>query len=244
MYQKELQELGLDKKEAAIYLATLELGEATAHRIAKKSGIKRASVYRIIDGLKEKGLMSAYKKKDAMVFYAENPKKLKEKAESNMKLIDGILPGLLSFTNLIDKKPKIKYYDGNEEIQELYLETLKNPGQEIVSWSPGVAYAIYGEPFWEKEYIPTRIKNKIPIRLIYANMPVGHKHKEKQQEQLRQVKFENSKNFKFGIQIKLFGGKYSAFISNEEMMGIIIESQKTYDTLKSIFEVHWKSLEK
>ena len=243
MYQKELEQLGLNEKEAKIYLASLELGEASAHRLARKSDIKRATIYRMVESLKEKGLMGSYKTSTGTVFYAENPKKLREKIDSNMKLINTILPELLSFTNLIDKKPRIRYFEGKDEIKDLYLETLKYHGKEILSWSPGTAYYEYGEDFWERIYIPKRLEQKIPIRLIYANMPVGKKHKAKGREQLRQVRFEDSKDFKFGVQIKLFGTRFAAFISNEEMMGLIIESSKTFDTLKSIFEVHWESLQ-
>lgn len=72
-------------------------------------------------------------------------------------------------------------------------------------------------------------------------MPIGHKHKAFDRQSLRQIRIHKSNNFE--IQIKLFGGKYSAFVSIDEIMGIIIESPKIYNTLKSIFEVNWKSLE-
>lgn len=242
MYQKELQQLGLSKKEADVYLAALELGETTAHRIAKKSGIKRATVYRIVELLKEKGLVSTYSKKSITFFCAENPKIIKEKIASNLKMIDEILPGLFSLTNIIDQKPKIRYYEGREELRELILETIKYPSKEIVSWSAGESIEIYGESFWEEEYITVRIKRKIPIRLIYANVPMGYKHQSSGKTQLRQVRIEKSHKFIFGIQIKLFGNRFSAFIADKEAMGIMIESKKTFDTLKSIFEVHWKTL--
>ncbi|MDP1884314.1 MAG: helix-turn-helix domain-containing protein [Candidatus Moranbacteria bacterium] len=244
MYQKELQQLGLSKKEADVYLAALELGETTAHRIAKKSGIKRATVYRIVESLKEKSLISVYHKKSITFFYAENPKAIKEKIANNLKTVDEILPGLLSLTNLTDKKPKIRYYEGIEELRELILETLKYPGKEIASWSAGKSIEIYGESFWEKEYIAVRMKRKIPIRLIYADVPMGHKHKDVEKTQLRQVRIEKSSKFIFGIQIKLFGDRFAAFISDKETIGIMIESKKTFDTLKSIFEIHWQTLEK
>ena len=242
MYQKELQQLGLSKKEADVYLAALELGETTAHRIAKKSGIKRATVYRIVELLKEKGLISTYHKKAITFFYAENPKAIKEKIANNLKVIDEILPGLSSLTNLIDRKPKIRYYEGIEELRELLMETIKYSGKEIASWSAGESVKIYGEDFWEKEYIAVRMKRKIPIRLIYANVPMGHKHQASGKTQLRQVRIEKSSKFVFGVQIKLFGDRFSAFIADKEAMGIMIESKKTFDTLKSIFEVHWEAL--
>lgn len=145
--------------------------------------------------------------------------------------------------NIIDKKPKIRYCEGLEEIKRLYLETLNFPNQEILAWESGKAYENFGEEFWDKIYIPKRIENKIWTRIIYSNLPIGRKHRELDSQSLRQIRIQNSNDFKIEIQIKLFGGKYSAFVSVDEMMGIIIESPKIYNTLKSIFETNWKSLE-
>lgn len=244
MFEDDLQEIGLTEKEAKVYLATLELGETTIQRIAKKSGVNRATIYRIADELKKKGLMASYKKKTGMVYWAENPKKLNEKIQSRANLMAKILPNMLAITNLIDKKPQIKYYEGIEEIKELYMETLNFPDQESVGWESGTAYEQYGGDFWDKIYIPRRLENKIWTRLIYSDVLIGKKHKELDEKFLRQIRIERSKDFKFEMQIKLFGGKYSAFISNEEMAGVIIESSKIFNTLKSIFEVHWESLKK
>lgn len=84
MFIKELQEIGLDKKEAAIYLAGLELGETTVQRIAQKARVNRTTAYRILEILREKGLISSYKKKGGTVIYAENPKKLYEKSKEKL----------------------------------------------------------------------------------------------------------------------------------------------------------------
>lgn len=243
MFADDLQEIGLTEKEAKIYLASLELGETTIQRIAKKSGVKRATIYRIVDELKNKGLIASYRKKSGTVYWAENPKKLNEKVQARAGLMAKILPNMLAITNLIDKKPLIKYYEGMDEIKELYLETLNFPAQEIVAWESGTAYEQYGGKFWDEIYIPKRMKNKIWTRLIYSDVSIGKRHKAMDEKFLRQIRVDHSKNFKFEMQIKLFGGKYSAFISNEEMLGIIIESPKIFNTLKSIFEVHWRSLE-
>jgi len=57
--EKELQELGLEKKEAVIYLACLEENLSTPTTLAKKTGIKRATVYFYLERLQEKGLIGS-----------------------------------------------------------------------------------------------------------------------------------------------------------------------------------------
>jgi sugar-specific transcriptional regulator TrmB len=49
-----LQEYGLSEKEAKVYLTILELGTNIASTIARRSEIKRVTVYTILDDLKKK----------------------------------------------------------------------------------------------------------------------------------------------------------------------------------------------
>ncbi len=51
-----LQAAGLTDKEARIYLAALELGQAPVLRIAQKAGIKRPTAYVTLGELQAKGL--------------------------------------------------------------------------------------------------------------------------------------------------------------------------------------------
>jgi len=61
--QKALEQFGLNKKQAKVYLAVLELGSATVNIISNKSGIARSSCYDILNSLIKKGIASSFKKK-------------------------------------------------------------------------------------------------------------------------------------------------------------------------------------
>ena len=53
--QEALRNFGLNDKEARVYVALLELGQTTAYAIAERSGLKRPTVYVILDDLRQKG---------------------------------------------------------------------------------------------------------------------------------------------------------------------------------------------
>ena len=76
MLEKELQQLGLSDKEAKTYLASLELGPVSVQEIAKKSGLKRPTVYFAIEQLIKMGLMSSFEKGKKRYFSAESPERL------------------------------------------------------------------------------------------------------------------------------------------------------------------------
>ena len=53
-----LEEIGLSKNEAKIYLTLLDLGSATASKIADTSKMHRTTVYDALDRLVQKGIVS------------------------------------------------------------------------------------------------------------------------------------------------------------------------------------------
>lgn len=59
---EKLKNLGLNEKEARVYLAALELGEASVQEIAQKSGVKRVTAHVAIEKLKTEGLLYEEKK--------------------------------------------------------------------------------------------------------------------------------------------------------------------------------------
>lgn len=242
MLEKELLKAGFSDKEARVYLASLELGETSIGRLAKKSGVKRTTVYLAIESLKEKGYISSIKKRNKTVFFAEDPRKLHELMEDNKKSIDKIIPELLSFSNSIDKKPKIRYFEGKEGIKEIYKETLKYPNQEMCSWFSESAYN-FDEKFFSDFYWAERTKKRIWVRAIVPDNKKTREMIEKNdQKYIRKSKLVKSEKFKMPVDITLYSDNQVGLFSYEEELGVIIESKKIQESLKSIFEVMWELL--
>ncbi|EKE10647.1 MAG: transcriptional regulator, TrmB [uncultured bacterium] len=242
MLQKTLQEIGLDDKEAKVYLASLELGEANIQRIAEKSGIKRTTVYDVLDSLKKMGVVSTVKKDKKIVYYAENPKVLEDGLDEKKVLLANIMPELLSFDNLIDKKPKVRYFEGFNGIKEVYLDTLKYPDREMLSWVAEEAFYDFDTEFLNNVYHPKRIKNKIWTREIASDDPETRKYQEKDESSLRKTKLLSEKKFPLDTGISLYGKNKIGIVSFNEEIGLIIESERIYRTLKSMFEFFWENL--
>ncbi|HIP21630.1 MAG TPA: hypothetical protein EYG72_01610 [Candidatus Pacebacteria bacterium] len=131
--KKELKKLNLSDNEASLYLSLLELGEASVQRISKKSKISRTTTYDVIETLREKGLIIATKKQKRTFYYAENPSKLGNILEEKVNAFDNLLPELLAMSNLIDRKPKIRFFEGVEGLKNIYKDTLNYPDSEILA---------------------------------------------------------------------------------------------------------------
>ncbi|MDD3486878.1 MAG: helix-turn-helix domain-containing protein [Candidatus Moranbacteria bacterium] len=238
MQTEDLKNAGLSQNEAKVYLAALELGETSIYRLAKKSGVKRTTTYLAVETLKEKGLISSYERDNTLVVYAENPKKLTDQLEERKRALEKIMPELLAFTNLIDKKPKIRYFEGKEAYKEVFGDVLNYPDSETL--------VTFNEKFWDWDgyfktyFMPKRKEKKIWARILFRDTPELRAVGAQAEEYLSRAKFVPSENFKIGIEMVLYGRDKVGMVSYEEEIAIIIESKMIYDTQKSFFEVIWE----
>ena len=244
MIIEDLVKIGLDKKEAQLYLCLLELGETNIARISKKSGISRTTCYDIIESLKEKGLISIIVKKAKIFYFAEDPRKLERQLDEKKHILKSILPQLLSVANLIDKKPTIRYFEGIEGIKDVFRDTLNYPDQETLAWVSDEAVEHFDIDWLWNFYVIKRVENKIWQRAISPDVSYLHNVKTFDQVHLRQTRLVSPKEFPFEVEINLYSHDRIGIMSFREQFGLIIESKQIYTTLKSIFEAHWESLEK
>jgi len=246
MLEKELQEIGLNEKEAKVYLASLELGQSTVQDIAKKAGVNRATAYFIIDALMKMGLMSSFHKGKKQYFVAADPDRLVEILEQEKNTIEKrkgnlqkLLPQLQSLTKQTGK-PVVKYYEGKEGIKSMVEEILKASIKEIVS----MAYSVdeINKFFSQEEVNKWRIKRmqrNIKTRSIYT-------YKEGMREsttdsQRRKVPFEK---FPISCDIAVYDNKVRIASFSERLVGVIIEDKEIAKSLKAILDLAWEAAEK
>jgi len=241
MLENELKKAGLSGDEAKIYLAALELGETTISRLAKKSGVNRSTTYFVIDSLAEKSLISKIRKGKKTFFYAEDPRKIKDILKEKEEAIEKIIPSLLAFTNLIDRKPDIRYFESAQGIKEVYKDTLNYPDQEICAWF-SETFLKFDESFFYNYYIPERLKKKISVRAIFPDAEEMKRFALLDEKHLRRSKTISREKFIMPVEISLYGKRKIGIMAYEEKIGLIIESQKIYTGLKSIFELMWEML--
>lgn len=242
MLYKKLQNIGLNEKEAKVYLASLELGEANIQRIAKKADIKRTTAYDVLASLKERGLISMVKKDKRFYYFAESPSSLASDLEEKREALKRIMPELMSFDNLLDRKPKIRYFEGARGLQEVYLDTLNYPDREMLCWVAEEAFYDFDVDFLDNRYNPARLKKKIWTREIASDDPATRAYQAKDASSLRKTKLLSSEQFPLDVSIHIYGDNKVGIVSFKEELGLIIESDRIHHTLKSMFEFFWVKL--
>ena len=145
--EQELQSIGLTEKEVAVYLALLKLGTAKAGVLAKKTGIRRVSVYDLLESLMKRGIVSRYRKGSLGYFSALEPARLltyldREKEEratlidKQKKKIQDLLPQLISLQDISSARPKVQFFEGEKGMREAYEDTLTSRGM-ILAYANG-----------------------------------------------------------------------------------------------------------
>ncbi|HEX8974113.1 MAG TPA: helix-turn-helix domain-containing protein [Patescibacteria group bacterium] len=247
MLERELIEIGLNEKEAKVYLSALELGQSAVQQIALKAGVNRATAYFVIDGLMQRGLMSSFHKGKKQYFIAADPEQLveilekeKEELEKKKDNLKKLLPQLKSLNNKQQGRPVVKYYEGKEGIKTMLDEFLK-------SASSGTSYMAYSVDainkfFQDKEvasWRSTRAKKGIKTRSIYT-------YKEGVREstpdsQRRKVPFDK---FPIACDIAVYDDKVRIASLGDRLNGVIIEDKEIAASLKALLDLAWEGAEK
>jgi HTH-type transcriptional regulator, sugar sensing transcriptional regulator len=176
------------------------------------------------------------------LFIGENPEKIKTNFERKEAAFQEILPLIKSIYNVKGTKPKIRFYEGTEGLKECYRDTLKYSGEILaIGGSDSVSNTL--GTAWLLTYVKERVHKKIFAKAIVTDSQLTQKvFLSKDQEQLRISKTINPAKYPFSIEINIYGHQKVFFMSPKEQLGLIIEGQEIYRTMKSMFELIWDLL--
>ncbi|MBI4262573.1 hypothetical protein HY624_03550 [Candidatus Uhrbacteria bacterium] len=245
MRTQELQKVGLSEKESAIYLALLELGSDTVQNISRKAKVNRITTYVILNGLKDRGLVSTVGKGKRTFYIAESPESIgkimrKEEAaiEERARKLEALLPELKALYNRAQNKPVVRFYEGKEGIKSMHQEFLRSTEKEIEM--------IYSRDHVERTFTTEerqqlradRLKEGKKIRSLYAYA----KGELPQTEGSIRRKIDEIK-YPISCDIAIIGNRVRIASLGKVPSGIIIEDEEIARTLRSIFNIAWDAVE-
>lgn len=242
--ENTLQSVGFSRKKSKIYLALLELGEASVIEIAKKAGLKRTTVYNILPELIFEGLVKKSIRNKKRFFFIEDPSLIKTSLEEKMGAIEKSLPELRAMQNIIPYKPRITFYEGLGGAKDLYRDALDSllPGDTLLSYTGLSDFYIQMPKDFSEWYIKERIKRKIRIRVITLKSKIADEWEKNAAKELREIKIVNNPDFKFDGDTEIYGNKIALISYKENFMGVIIESKEISQMQRTAFQLMWNSL--
>lgn len=234
-----LTELGLSEKEARVYLALLELGSGSVADIANRAGIKRTSVYNFIDRLIGLGVV-IQSTNNPKTYQAVGPERLATIQEERLAAIKERLPELSALTNLSDTKPRIQYFEGTTQMQQIEREVLNSKKELLAIWNRKRVVEQLGGKEYMEELDEQRRRKKVHIRLIAVG-DEDIEFKGGQADDTRDIRYA-PKGMDFPMAISIYDtGKVGFITSQKEKFGILIESRELEQTMRQLFEAFWQA---
>ena len=232
--------LGLSEMESAVYRAALEMGEATMQDLARKSGVKRTSIYNFIEKLKAEGFISMTRRKKHTLYSAIHPRHVLEIQKQRLGQLEQILPELTAIYNKSATKPRVTFYEGIEGIKEVYADTLREQ-RPIIAWSDfDYLLSTLGEEYCE-QYPSERARRHIPFRAITRDSGASRKIASMNEKYLRKTKFIKSNDLK--TEINIYGDKVAMMsLRSNPPYAILIENHDIAETLRVAWEELWNKL--
>ena len=254
MYEKILQQIGLNEKEAVIYEFILKRGTVSAREILKNVGkaIKttRSNLYNVLAGLKKKGLLAEKRKKDKNVFEIESPavlfslfSEMTKRTEQAQKNLSAIMPELSSLYNLTTQKPVVRFFEGIEGIKRVLDDSLTSK-TIIYTYADIEAIVKYIDKI-NKDYVKKRDELGIKKRAVIIDSKFARNYLKDYHIETTDIRFIDHKLYPFSSVVQIYQKKISYItLSNKGMIGVIIEDPNIYQLNKSIFEYVWASARK
>jgi len=239
---KVLQEIGLTRNEAKVYLALLDLGSCSINSIADVTGKHRRTIYDCLGRLEDKGLVSYIIENKTRLFTADNPKRIldiirdkEDKLKDEKTKVNEILPLLLQKAKETKVPIQVTVHKGKAGLKTIFEDIII----EKKEWL-SLIYPI-GTTHWRNylnNFNARRIKAGIRYKVLHRKSGrTLERMREQQKLRLTEVR---ALPYEGGIPVStwVFGNKV-ALMNWEAELGILIEGKHIADSFRQNFLTLW-----
>lgn len=250
-----LQGAGLSEKAALVYAATLELGVAFPSKIAEQTKLNRTTVYKILEDLSIKGLITELERGKKLSYQIEKPAKLIQFArnqvrlsEERLKLTENFLPEIEGLYAGIPMKPRVRFFEGKAGILAVYEDHVseKRP-YDMVSFSNVEKLISQLPERFVADYIKKKQRIGISTRAIFPETEFSRNYDKYvyrgvEKKYLVQARFISENSFPYNGDLTVYGNNKVSIINFEKdvLIGLIVEDVTISGMMRMIFEMAWR----
>jgi sugar-specific transcriptional regulator TrmB len=254
MLEKQLIELGLSDKEAAVYLALLRHGTQTTSFLAKKAKLNRGTAYVALHSLLEKGLLTKSTRRKIQYFSALDPKQLLDylsRREAELRIqrerVSEMLPEFEAIINPLATKPRIQFFDGVEGARTAYEDTLNSEDKTLRAFLSIADISEFLGDDWFETYTKKRIERGYTLHAIRTLEKDKQAMERLAEQYTRYVTSENDSrevryapdDLAFPLTMYMYDDKVTMISSREENFALIITSREVSQMQKKLFSLLW-----
>lgn len=237
----QLKEFGLKQSEIRIYLYLLEQGVSTPPQIAAGTLIARPNCYLVLQTLEDKGLIAEQTKGKRKVYYATDPSALLQNLEQRKKTMAELLPDLEALRARQINKPVIRFFDGFEQVKQIYWETLS--AKEILAIASTQKLKSISNDFFNK-YRQEVQNHDIDFKdiITYDSLADTGKSSKELLKGLYEYKVLPKKITDLPTDILIWNDNIALITLNEPVFGTVLSNPPLARTFRIIFDLCWEKL--
>lgn len=239
---KTLKSIGWSEKAALVYLACLDLGQASVQQLAKHSGIVRTTIYYILEELIELGAIIETKRDKKIYYVPENPQVVLRQIKNNVHDLEQAVPQLESRLHSAFGRPKIFFMHGSMGFKQMWNKILdsKTKSFDIIT-SAETFTNFVSEKYIVENIIQTKKNFSIKSRQLIADSQAARKIVAKDSKESRTSKLLPPA-YRLPSTIVICQN-FVAFISpRHEDLLFIVDSESVVKTHQAMFNALWDSI--
>ncbi len=239
-----LKALGLTESEAAIYVASLEMGPASVQDLAKKAHVSRVTTYAVIETLSQRGLMSSVEKGKKHYFTAESPERLVSVVQAKVRQMEATLHEVqdsLHELKLLQRgeKPVVRLFEGEEAMKAIYDDvaaTRPATLNEFGNLDEIRKFITRDDVVKQAQHILKRTKTH-SLHVMEGNAETIKKDD-------REHRYLSTKDVQAYGDLIVYDKKVAISSFRGKMVSVLIESQEIAQTLRELFRLAWEGQKK
>jgi sugar-specific transcriptional regulator TrmB len=243
-YIKTIEKFNLSPTASKVYIALLELGKASADKIAKRAKTYKANVYDALQKLEEFGLSSYLHEGNKKLYLPTNPEKLPQIVDNMKEISISKLDGLKKEINELMPQLKAKYQSIKEkDLFEIYRgrKAYKAVINEILKENPK-AWKGFGN-FQVQSAFPIEFKRwfkNIPLRLFSTKDNIVIKRMKEAKKTCNVRVTWLPEEIYMPIVWVVFGDNVLIIIYEPDLIVMRLKSEQVVKTFSNQFDYLWK----
>lgn len=242
-----VEPFGVSENEARIYVALLERGVMSALKISRYLKMGRTKVYRVLDGLIEKGLVVQLYNERGFTFEAAAPAKLEMRLKQRRKELEGLEESLPSVVERLEALGGlgglgvgVRYFEGLAGLEQITLSSLEAKDELLIYEMDQDMSAFVSHEFAE-EMRRELVKRKIVTRQLTNKQRIESFTSVR--EYVRnwwQVRYVDPKLLPIQFEVLVYNSTYCLYtFEGKKVFGVEIEHEQLAAMQKMQFEYVW-----
>lgn len=237
-----IKQYGLNDTEAKLYKAALEIGEASVQDMARAAGVKRTSIYYMLDDLVSKGVLIALKRNKKTLYTATAPSDLLKSFRHRLQDFEKTVSVLEEHRNSLFRKPAIYFLEGPSGFKQVWNMIFESHPKEYRIMTEGLNFLDFiKEKYIINEIIQTKKKLGVVSKQIISDSAYARKIIAKDSAENRQSKL-------LPLHTKLpfteiIAPKMVAYISPRfNNVIFVVENEVFAESRRVVFDLLWEKL--